>query len=138
MLAPQRSVPDFSNGLPDALGRDLPVRKLRHRLDARQAVPDFHQPLVVGADQVGELHFVGKDSSAGIAGGLPGSVDGDVVFCVDRKVFHLRVISWRGNDRGDHIHHSGREHMQVNSAGGAKRRDVGCVAAVSALLTLNL
>jgi hypothetical protein len=41
-----------------------------------------------------------------------------------RKVFHFRLISWRGNDRGDHIHHSGREHMQINSAGGAKCRDV--------------
>src|ERR1039457_5314638 len=68
---------------------------LRYRLDAGQTVPDFHQPLGVGADQVGELYFVGKDSTAGIAGGIPGSVDGDVVFCVDRKVLHFRLL-YRG------------------------------------------
>jgi hypothetical protein len=33
-------------------------------------------------------------------------VDGDVVFRVNRKMFHLRVISFGGKDRGDHIHHS--------------------------------
>src|ERR1035441_2399772 len=67
---------------------------------------DFQQSLVVGADQVGELYFARKDARASIAGRLAGSVDGDVVLCVNRKVFHFRVISWRGKDRSDHIHHS--------------------------------
>ena len=46
---------------------------------------------------------------------VPGSVDCDVVFCVNGEVFHV-VISWRGNYRGDHIHHSGPRHKQENSA----------------------
>jgi hypothetical protein len=68
------------DGLPDALGRDLLGRKLGHRLDARQSVPDLHQPLGVGADQVGELSFGGKDIRTCFARSFPGRVRRDAVF----------------------------------------------------------
>jgi hypothetical protein len=53
-------------GLPDALRRDLPIRKLGHCFDARQAVPTINEPLVVGADQVGKLFFGREDARAGV------------------------------------------------------------------------
>src|ERR1019366_5102471 len=76
------------DSLPNALRGSLAIFELRHGFDAWQAVPNVKQPLVVGADQVGKLYFGREDSCAGIASRLAISVGGDVVFRVDRKVFH--------------------------------------------------
>jgi hypothetical protein len=70
------------DGSPDSRGSCLPIGELGHGLDAGQAIPDLQKPLVVGADQVGELFFGCKDPSPGIAGGFAGSMDRDVVFGV--------------------------------------------------------
>jgi hypothetical protein len=75
---------------PDSRRRCFPVGELGYGLDPGQAVKDRDQPLVVGADGVGELYLVREDGAAGLLGGLAGRVNGDVVVRIDRKVFHLR------------------------------------------------
>ena len=76
------------NRFPNALRGDLTVSEFLDRGYAWQAVPDVEQPLVVVSDEVRELFFGREHASAGFAGGTSGSVEGDVVFCVDCKVFH--------------------------------------------------
>ena len=48
------------DGFPDALRRHLPIGELGDGLDPGQAIPNFNQPLVVGANQLGEFHLVGE------------------------------------------------------------------------------
>ena len=62
--------------------------------------------LLSGPIKSANCSSVEKYARARLAGCLLGGVDGDVVFVIDRKVFHLRVISFCGKHRGDHIHHS--------------------------------
>jgi hypothetical protein len=76
------------NRLPNALGGRFAVGKLSHRFDARQTVPNFKQPFVVVANRIGELFLGREDGAVGSLGFPAGSVEGDVVFFVDREVFH--------------------------------------------------
>jgi hypothetical protein len=50
---------------------------------------------VVSADQASQFFFARKDTGTGIAGRFARDVDSDVVFCIDRKSFHL-VLSSHG------------------------------------------
>jgi hypothetical protein len=113
------------NGIPNPLGRDLAIGELVYGLHARQAVPDLHQPVVVSSDQVGELHFAGEVRKPGLLGGFARGMDGDVVFGINRKVFHFGLISLPGKDRGDHIHHSQVLEKQGDYARNRLRRRAG-------------
>ena len=98
----------------------LSVLEAFHGRHARQAVPDRDQPFrgPLGGER-GQFLLAGKGFEGGSnrsGGFLAGRKCAYVVIVVDRERLHLSSLFLTAY-RDDHIHHSGPEHKQGDSAG---------------------
>jgi hypothetical protein len=102
------------NRLPNPLGGGFSVRELLYRLDSRQAIPNIHEPLVLGSDHFRKLLFAPEYGQASVLGDFPGGANGDVIFGIDCERLHLSAL-FPTAYRIDEIHRSGCGHKQGNS-----------------------